>query len=262
MSVQTDLKVVKNWYKLHIENKMSHTEIARQYKVHRETVRRNFKRFNLTSYNYHNMIKHNKDKFSEVKTEEDAYWLGFIYADGYVSDNNDFEVSLKVSDIKHLEKLKNYLGLKLDIKQDDYRCRLVYRNKTLVDNLKKLGVEPRKSLMLKFPTDINKKLIKHFIRGYFDGDGCVGIYDKKRKTMTSKIVYISLLGTKEFLEGVRLHSPIQFGNYVKNNGSEKTLVLSTAHKKAYIFLKWLYQDSTIYLNRKYNKYCIAHSLRN
>lgn len=262
MSVQTDLKIIEEWYELHIKEKLSHVEIAKKYGVHRETVRRNFKKLNLKSYNYHNMIKHNKNKFSGIYTEEDAYWLGFIYADGYVSDNNDFEVSLKVSDIEHLKKLKNYLELKLDIKQDDYRCRLVYRNRILVDNLKKLGVNPRKSLNLKFPKNINYDLIKHFIRGYFDGDGCVSIYNKKRKTKISKIVSISLLGTKEFLDGVRLHSPIKFGKYVKNNGSENTLVLNTAHKKAYIFLNWIYEDSTIYLDRKYNKYCIAHSLRN
>ena len=254
MSVQTNIEIVKEWHKLHIDNKLPHTEIASIYGVHRGTVRRNFKRFNLESHNYHNMIKHNKNKFSEIKTEEDAYWLGFIYADGYVSDKNDFEVSLMKADYKHLEKLRSYLELSTKVYVDDFRCRLVYRNKILVDNLKRLGVRPRKSLTLAFPTQVPNNLVKDFIRGYFDGDGCLGLYKKQNKTKESVIVYMSVLGTKSFLEGVRKHSPVSFGKYVKNNGSENTLVLSTAHKKARTFAHWLYYDAAIYLDRKYKKF--------
>lgn len=263
MSVRTNKKIVEEWYNLHIDDKLSHVEIGKLYNVHRETVRRNFKKFNLISYNYHNESKHNIDKFSEIKTEEDAYWLGFIYADGYVSDGNNFELSLQKNDEEHLQKLRTYLELTTKISVDSFRCRLIYKNKTFVENLKNLGVVPRKSLILTFPYNkIPDELIKHFIRGYFDGDGSISIYNVQKITMISKVVSVSLLGTKDFLDGVRKYSPIQFGKYIKNNGSENTLVLSTAHKKGFIFINWLYQNSTIYLDRKYKKYCIAHSLRN
>lgn len=263
MKLQIDKKIVEEWYNIHINDKFSHVKIGKLYNVHRETVRRNFKKFNLISYNYHNESKHNINKFSEIKTEEDAYWLGFIYADGYVSNENNFEVSLQKSDKEHLEKLKIYLELTTKISVDNYRCRLIYKNKIFVNNLKNLEVVPRKSLILKFPYDkIPDELVRHFIRGYFDGDGCISIYEKQKLTMVSKILSVSLLGTEHFLNGVRKYSPIEFGKYVKNNGSENTLVLSTAHKKGFIFIDWLYQNSTIYLDRKYKKYCIAHSLRN
>lgn len=255
MSVQTDLRIVEDWYNLHINEKLSHVDIAKKYNVNRETVRRNFKRFNLKSYNYHNMIKHNPDKFSSIETEEDAYWLGFIYADGYVSDSNNFEISLQKADVNHLEKLRLYLELSTKVSVDSFRCRLIYKNKIFVDNLKNLGVIPRKSLILTFPYNkISNELIRHFIRGYFDGDGCISTYNKQKVTMISKILSVSLLGTKDFLDGIREYSPISFGKYIKNNGSENTLVLSTAHKKGFIFINWLYQNSTIYLDRKYNKY--------
>ncbi len=252
---------VKIWYKHHIEDKLSHTEIGKLYNIHRETVRRHFKKRGWKSYNYQNMNKHNINKFSSIKTEEDAYWLGFIYADGYVSDQNNFEVSLKLSDKKHLEKLKEYLELKLPIYTDDYRCRLIYKNSYLVNNLKKLSITPRKSLTLKFPYGImSKELYRHFIRGYFDGDGSVSFYKIKSKKL--KILSLSLLGTKSFLDGVRKYSPIQFSKYVKNNGSNETLVLSVSHKKADIFGYWLYSDCNIYLDRKYKKYMNAHLIRN
>jgi len=253
MNTGTTDKQTEVWHKLHTEEKMSQREIAKIYGVHRETVRRNFKKRGLPSFNYHNMIKHDEKKFFEISTEEDAYWLGFIYADGYVSDNNNFELSLKLSDFNHLKKFKDYLNLSTKIIKDDFRCRIVYKNKILVDNLKRLGVKPRKSLSLSFPEKVPVSLLRHFLRGYFDGDGSISIYKKKRKTMTSKIVNFSLLGTREFLDGARDYFPIDFGKYVKNHGSEKTLVLSTAHKKARKIIVWLYSDSNVYLDRKYKK---------
>ena len=51
--------------------------------------------------------------------------------------------------------------------------------KKIFKDLIKLGVTPRKSLTLKFPTFLNEDLMRHFIRGYFDGDGC--IWDGKRQ---------------------------------------------------------------------------------
>ena len=263
MSVQTNLKIVDEWYKLHIEKKLSHVEIAKLYNVNRNTVYRNFKRFNLKSFNYNNQIKHDPEKFTSIKTEEDAYWLGFIYADGCVSDEYEFEIGLKESDYLHLEKFRQFLNLTLTVKfkKSNNSCRIVYGNKIFTNNLKNLGVLPRKSLTLKFPYDkVPKELIRHFIRGYFDGDGCISIYKKgKYRTET---VCSSLLGTKDFLDGIRLHSPIQFGKYIKNNGSENTLVLSASHKKARTFINWLYEDSTIFLDRKYEKYKIAVLERN
>lgn len=262
MSIKTNIKIVEEWKNLHLIQKKSHTEIALLYNVNRETVRRNLTKIGVKSINYHNEMKHDKDKFSVIETEEDAYWLGFIYADGYVSDNNDFEIGLKESDYLHLEKFIKYLNLNSNVKYNKKQksCRVIYRNKTLVDNLKNFGVVPRKSLILKFPYDkISDNLIKHFIRGYFDGDGCISIYSNK---LGRKIVQVSLLGTNHFLNGIRKFSPIIFPNFIMKNNNERTFILSTAHKKARIFIDWLYKDSTIYLDRKYEKYKIALLNRN
>ena len=76
------------------------------------------------------------------------------------------------------------------------RCRWNISNKHLWNSLNTLGCTPRKSLTLQFP-DINifssPELVKHFIRGYFDGDGCLSYYKDSLKPA------ISLLGTPEFL---------------------------------------------------------------
>ena len=51
------------------------------------------------------MIKINKNFFNKIDTEEKAYFLGFLYADGYNNtDRNSVALSLKEDDKEILEK--------------------------------------------------------------------------------------------------------------------------------------------------------------
>ena len=58
------------------------------------------------------MRKYNlNENFFDELNEKSAYWLGFLYADGYVSSyENSIGISLKSEDINHLEKFKNFLN--------------------------------------------------------------------------------------------------------------------------------------------------------
>ena len=53
------------------------------------------------------------------------------------------------------------------------------RNDRLYEDLRKFGLKRRKSLTLKFSTHIKDQHLSHFIRGYFDGDGCISRYIDK-----------------------------------------------------------------------------------
>jgi intein/homing endonuclease len=77
------------------------------------------------------------------------------------------------------------------------RCRWSVQSKHLWNVLNSYGCVPKKSLILKFPSISifdNKNLIVHFIRGYFDGDGCIS-YGNKSHTKCS----INIVGTYDFL---------------------------------------------------------------
>ena len=81
----------------------SGTEIAKSLNTHRSVVYRKLNKIGIKIPNYHNSLKFDNTVFDIINTEEKAYWLGFLYADGSVSKNrNVVELSLKGSDIEHL----------------------------------------------------------------------------------------------------------------------------------------------------------------
>lgn len=153
----------------------------------------------------------NKNYFKKIDTVNKAYWLGFLYADGYVGlkDNNAtggsvLEITLQANDVEILERFKMSLSSNSPIKnkvvKDKYKAvRLVICNTEICKDLERLGCTPRKSLTLTFPNEnqVPSYLIPHFIRGYFDGDG--NVYRCANEKISPKI---SFVGTKEFLEEI------------------------------------------------------------
>ena len=240
------------------EKEKSLTQIGRKYGIKRQTLSKYIKERGFEIVNYQNRCRINSNVFDVIDTEEKAYWLGFIFADGNISsEGNRFEINLSIKDINHLIKLKNFLEYEEDIRVETHKefgtdiCRLSVRNKDLWNALNNKGCTPRKSLTLQFP-DIsifeNKLLIRHFIRGYFDGDGSLGIYNNKEN--------LSILGTELFLNEVSKH--IQILGYIRNKSSinykNEAFELKYSNLKARQVARFLYEESTIYLERKYNIY--------
>ena len=186
-----NLKNAIDEYILNLDNEPSLTTIAKKYNITRGCLSKNLKDMGYEIINHQNKLRFDNSIFDVIDTEEKAYWLGFIYADGSISShkenqkkNYNFELSLQYSDVEHLQKFARFI--KLDYVPTSYnstcngkthkRCRITFRNKHFWERLNDLGCTPNKSLTLKFPDNsifINQNLIIHFIRGYFDGDGCI-----------------------------------------------------------------------------------------
>lgn len=199
------------------------------------------------------------DIFDNIDTEEKAYWLGFIYADGYISKTEGsknhqylFEVQLAEKDKFHLEKLKTFFNSKKDlirhnrkVKDKDYiSYRLSRQNKHLWESLYNKGVTSRKSLILEFPTieQVPKELQLAFIRGYVDGDGCIATNYAK------DLVYLGLVGSSKFLD--KIEEIFGKGNRYKTG---KNFDLRYSINKAIPILEQLYSNATVFLERKRNK---------
>lgn len=220
------------------------------------------------NYVYRKPVHFNEHIFDTIDTEEKAYWLGFIYADGYISKsktNNsfNFELTLKSSDKLHLEKFNKFTEHNGDIIKEkivkingkEYSaCRWSVNNKYFWKSLNKLGCVPQKSLILKFPNLSifkNQDLIRHFIRGYFDGDGCITRRIGKNNVSAS----LSILGTPEFINDLIKH--INVYGKIKHHKHHSLQTVDLRYVKidnVCEVLHYLYDNSTIYLDRKYKLY--------
>ena len=195
--------------------------------------------------------------FDVVNTEEKAYFLGFLYADGYNNtDRNSVALSLKEDDKEILIRLNNLLQPSKPLRYVEYKTtnsanqyRLVIANKHISKRLVELGCGKAKTYSLIFPSEkqVPKYLVRHFVRGYFDGDGWVG---KKAITVVSTLNFCNSLAEI-------LNQELNVNSYIRARFPERKnniRQLEINHKQARTFLKWIYNDSTIYLQRKYDKY--------
>jgi hypothetical protein len=211
--------------------------------------------------------------FDKIDSEEKAYWLGFLYADGSISSSGiDVSLGLKVSDRTHLEKLRDRVSPGKPIAEKQVRLGVktfgaatyCMTNRVIHDQLIALGCPPRKSLILTFPTEdlVPTSLLRHFIRGYVDGDGSIGLYVSARG---EELTHFSVLGTQQFLEGIQdvfqKHIPEYSKSSIKLGNRSKAFFFQKGGRHAVKnILDYLYRDSSISLDRKYNIYLsICHA---
>lgn len=193
-----------------------------------------------------------QDVFECIDTEHKAYWLGFLFADGDVRIGKwRLKLCLSIKDEFHLVKFSNFIGLKLPIEISKQRNNKKYvtvsvNSKKIVSDLILLGCTPRKSKTLLFPK-LRQDLIRHFIRGYFDGDGWATIENKADR------LRIGFLGTMLFLNEVLDNIILNTGmNKVKIIPKSGIYMLSLGHKKYNLKLyEYFYKDASIFLERKY-----------
>ncbi len=241
---------------------MNLEELSKKFNVCKTIIERRLSELGLhTKRNYDKFAKFNIHKFDTIDTEEKAYWLGFLYADGcVVSKRHVVSLRLAEVDYDHLLKFKTFLEDTRDnevIKKGSrtlsatgktyysyvYNVNSEHFKKSLIS----LGCVPKKSLILKFP-DISifsdPELIYDFIRGYVDGDGCIS--EEKGK------IAISMLGTEDFLLGVQKYLP-NFKSVLKYNNNGLYRIRCTSRKADEVTYR-LYSKATIYLKRKYEKF--------
>ena len=195
--------------------------------------------------------------FENIDTEEKAYWLGFLYADGYISSNEDkIELCLAEKDFHHLEKFKDFIGLpnKICYRAANKAYRYSFRSASCKQNLIKQGCIPKKSLILQFPTEeqVPNYLLRHFLRGYFDGDGW---FTNTESCFEAGFISSSAF-IESFLEKIEDFIDVKIDSKIKDvhreNGAKRYSFYSKPDVTA--FLDFLYLDSNIYLDRKYEHY--------
>lgn len=214
---------------------------------------------------------YDKHFFDVIDTEEKSYWLGFFYADGYVcrtQTNTEVAIELQAKDIGHLRKLNksmngNVVPTIRKCKRDgaDFAYEVASIRFYSVDLFNWLNVNgccERKTNKIVLPK-LSNKLTWCFLRGFFDGDGCL-VLNKSRNALKFDFCSSSLMILKQIRAFLFDNGIFSYINQQKMEHSTFKATMPNYRlyisglENSYLFGQKLYQDATIYLDRKFNKY--------
>lgn len=251
-------------------------EVLEEYGVSYASVYNAIKRYDIKyEYTYGRTIFFNQNFFNDINSEEKAYWLGFLYADGSVvksdknvSDYNRVQLALSIKDIDHLSKFAKAIDYPVEnfseyTPPNSYTSsRMVYmqcNSLKMASDLINVGCVPAKTSKL-FVPEIPKNLIRHFIRGFFDGDGSIHAFRRVNKmaglfsitTCSNDFLYDlqTILMDKCGLNRTKLTHVQKKNAYLMCYGGRLQLIR---------IFHYLYNDSTIYMQRKYDKFSLLLS---
>ena len=212
------------------------------------------------------IIKYNNE-LSNIDTEQKAYFLGLMYADGCITKKSKYQLHFRISLtdkqlIDDLHKLFPFLNYeKWDFGKYNKNSKMQYSlrktSKDLYKDLLKNGMIERKSLenkdFVNLPS-INKDLYRHFIRGYFDGDGSISIPSHRKNLRRLEICSVSKNILLQFNE-------IFKQNNIKTNNIRAKKIGKASKSQLYV-MEWVdsdsilkikeffYNEATIFLKRK------------
>lgn len=241
-----------------VNNKNAHImETASRFNIDRSNFRLKLKEIGL----YEDRKKKyacNEHFFDTIDSDEKAYFLGFLLADGCVKNENILSIGLKHEDRYLLESFKNLLEstypITDEIKISNFSPNgteasyFRIRSKALCSKLKEYGIIPRKTFAAQFNPNnlISPQFINGYLRGIFDGDGWVSIYESGKE--------IGFCGTEAVCSGISstLLSYLNVKSTCKPYSSIYRLRVSNTHDITQIY-NFMYQNASIYLKRKKDK---------
>ena len=243
-------------YLYYNENK-TFKQLAEFYKISVGTVYNLLKKWNLrklTKYIF------NKDSFN-VFTPEGCYWAGFIAADGNISTGR-LTIMLNSIDIGHINKFCDFMKLQnRNIEEVIAGCantncsRLRLSSVELANSLFiNFNIVSNKSLILLPPKEIPEDLIRHYIRGFFDGDGCIS-WCKSNNSPEFSIT----TGSYDILNWIKtnIKKNVNVGNpSILKRKNSNCFSLKFGGSQAYKIMDWLYENTNenIRLDRKFEKH--------
>jgi intein-encoded DNA endonuclease-like protein len=204
-----------------------------------------------------NMSYYYNLNFFDKINEESSYFIGLLFADGSINNKGRVTLNLSEKDVELIQIFKKKLKTNkpiFSVKKTNSSS-FSFQNKIISEQLNNFGLIPNKSLILKFSEKIPNEFLKDYIRGYFDGDGCVSI--KKGKNTSSLRVHF--VGTYEMLHGIQ-NVLINELNITKTKINQLTKDKNTFQfeirrkNDIQLFKDFIYYDNCICLSRKKEKF--------
>ena len=206
------------------------------------------------------------EKFFEKWSQNSAYVLGFIFADGHLENSPYIRgkyLRITSTDFSIVDRIKKTLDASHTIvetppcgnRKRKYMLRI--GSHKIYNDLETLRLHPRKSLDMQFP-DVPSHVLADFIRGYFDGDGTITIESLKHSPHNRlKVIFTS--GSKDFLSSLatKLKNECidKLGRVINSNRSYQLIYRS---RDALKVLDFIYgptaKKDTLSLERKHKRY--------
>lgn len=235
------------------ESGLSTIQIGKKYGVHGGSVhdvlkKRGVKFRSISESKRKYQLNHSE--FQCIDSQETAYWLGFLLADGCVV-GNDVVLQLKEQDKEHLQCFKDFLkcDYPLRYRKKSKSYRLDIRSAKMSQDLISQGCIPKKSLRLEFPMTI-PSYYRSLIRGYFDGDGSIHS-DPSGNTI------VNFAGTEPFLADIQetIHEATNAKGSIRKHSKSKVYYLKYSGSfQSEAVGQYLYKDATVFLRRKYDRF--------
>ena len=199
--------------------------------------------------------KLNENIFDTI-TRDSAYWIGFLYGDGNCTSENKIRLVLSATDYEHLIKFRAFVGsIERPIKQfinfrEALACGFEFRSWHMHDILKKYELTRRKENRGRLHQDLGQdSVIRDFIRGVFDADGCFYYDGLHKNNLFAEITGRTAL-LKDIKEALVRAGVISDKKKLVKNGCIKRIRL--AKDDTIRFIKFIYADKPrYYLSRKY-----------
>ena len=247
-------------------------EIAEKLNVSLATIKRYKTKYGLKvnpevtkqrNSSKHTIYTCDEHYFDAIDTMDKAYLLGFLAADGFITDRNEIGIGVAEKDEEVVHFFQNQLksnkpSLQKGTEYPSVELRI--QNKYLCDKAKEIGLAPRKSLILDISqiikaAQLTDKQISAFLLGYFDGDGCISL--AHRKDNGKSYFEMNVTGTYETIQYFKTYFD-NHGSITKRHNDEKnnyTLQFSNNYLTIYNALKKLYEykeELTFFFQRKYS----------
>lgn len=236
------------------------TKFLKENNIKRRRVADYIKLYNKSYQNLRTYTL-NENYFDEIDTSNKAYILGFLYADGYNDEKNgSITVALNSKDRYVLEHILSECGSNAKIKEKTVKSFEKYKASQMVEvklhskkmsrDLTKWGCMQNKTYKITFPDFLSENLYSHFIRGYFDGDGCIYRYQQGIG------VGVSFVSNLNFLKGLTKFLCETLCLEEKSIKSIKTVgvVNFYSEKDITAFYNYIYENSCFHLSRKFERF--------
>lgn len=254
---------------MYVNKKYSSKKIGEYYGVYGSTILKKLHLFNIPVRQIGSGDRPNalytvdSTFFDNIDTPEKAYVLGYVTSDGHISKKDHIMFLIDKRDIDILHKVRSSMVSSHPIRYKtnsigEYAI-LNIGSSIMCNRLREMGLNNRKTYGFDFERLISYVPVqfeRDMIRGMFDGDGSICIY--KYNYFNKHSYHLGYTGIKPVCDYIQE----RFGLNTKmiNEGNNIYTVVSACRADIVRIGHYMYDDATIYMDRKKNTFDEVYAL--